>query len=80
MPTLTLNNEQIVALVRQLPPDQKFSVLLALAENSGARRAANMEKAEVRLRELAREKGLEWDQLAEEDRIAFVDGLVHESR
>jgi hypothetical protein len=80
MPTVALSNQQILDLVKQLPPDQKFSILLSLAENSRARREANMQHAEAQLRMLAKEKGLNWDGLTDDERLALVDELVHESR
>lgn len=80
MPTVALSNQQVLDLVKQLPPDQKFSVLLSLAENSRVRREANMQHAETQLRLLAQEKGLNWDGLTDDERLALVDELVHESR
>ncbi|MBI2877396.1 MAG: hypothetical protein HYY20_10985 [Candidatus Tectomicrobia bacterium] len=80
MPTLTLTDEQVVELVRQLSPERKRAVLLALAEDARARREARLEYAETQLRCLAAERGLNWDAMSEEEREAFVDDLVHEDR
>ena len=39
MPTVSLTNEQVTDLVRQLPPAQKRAVLTALAQDAQSRRA-----------------------------------------
>jgi hypothetical protein len=78
MPSLTVTTTQVVELVRQLPPEQRRAVLLTLAEDAQARRAERMAAAEGRLRALAAERGLVWDELDEDSREAFVDDLLHE--
>ncbi|NCC34070.1 MAG: hypothetical protein EOM24_18970 [Chloroflexia bacterium] len=80
MPRVTLTNDQVVELVRQLSPDQKREVLLVLAEDAQALRAERMVKAEDRLRALASARGLVWESLDEDAREAFVDDLLHEDR
>jgi hypothetical protein len=47
MPTLELTNDQVVELVKQLPPDRKRAVLVALAAERG--RDWNSMTAEERL-------------------------------
>jgi len=80
MPSVTLTDDQVVALVRQLPPAQKRLVLLSLAGEAHDRRAERMSYAEDRLRELATARGLVWDDLDEDSREVFIDGLLHEDR
>lgn len=80
MPTLALSLDQVRDLIGQLEPEQKREVLLALAEDSAARRQARMEFAETKLRELCAKRGLDWDRLTEDQRLALVDDLVHEGR
>lgn len=80
MPRVTLTNDQVVELVRQLSPDQKREVLLVLAEDAQTRRAERMAFAEERLRTLATARGLVWDDLDEDARETFVDDLLHEDR
>ena len=41
MPTLELTDQQVVALMKQLPPDQKRMALLALAEDTAAQGRAD---------------------------------------
>jgi hypothetical protein len=80
MPNLTLTNDQVVELVRQLSPIQKREVLRSLASDAQTRRAERMTFAEDRLRALAAVRGLVWDDLDEDAREAFVDDLLHEDR
>jgi len=80
MPTLALSLEQVKELVSQLQPDQKREVLVALAEDTPARRQARMEFAEAQLRQACARRGLDWDHLTDAERLQFVDGLVHEGR
>jgi hypothetical protein len=80
MPTLELTDQQVVELVKQLPPDQKRAALLALAEETVARRDERMEFAENQIRRVCAERGRDWDKMTEEERESFVDDLVHEDR
>jgi hypothetical protein len=80
MPTLELTDQQVVELVKQLPPERKREALLALAEHAAERRDERMQLAESRLRRTCAERGLDWDQMSEEERESFVDDLVHEDR
>ena len=43
-------------------------------------RAARMDYAEARFRELCASRGLDWDAMTETDREKFVDDLIHEDR
>ena len=43
-------------------------------------RAARMDSAEARFRELCASRGLDWDAMTETDREQFVDDLIHEDR
>jgi hypothetical protein len=78
MSVLELNDEQVISIVRQLPAARKRTALLALAQDAQARREERMQFGEARLRHLSAERGLDWDQLSEEGREAFVDDLLHE--
>ena len=80
MVKLELSEEQVIELVRQLPPAGKRCALLTLAEDARVRREARVDFAEAQLRQLCTERGLKWDAMSEEDREAFVDDLVHEDR
>ena len=78
MPTLELTDQQVVALMKQLPPDQKRMALLALAEDTAARRDERMEYAQAQIRRVCAERALDWDKLSEDERESFIDDLVHE--
>jgi hypothetical protein len=78
MPTVQLTDEQVIALVKQLPPERKRAALLLLAEEACVQREARLDYAEAQLRRLCAERGLAWDTMSEEEREAFADDLVHE--
>ena len=80
MPLVELTDEQIVELVRQLPPERKRAVLIALASDSTARRELRMGLAEDGLRNACAQRGRDWDRMTEDEREAFIDDLVHEDR
>ncbi|MBS3029997.1 MAG: hypothetical protein HCA25_23870 [Dolichospermum sp. DET50] len=58
MPILTLSESQIIELVKQLPPESKRVVLLALAKESENGRESRMEYAETQLHNLCTGRGL----------------------
>jgi hypothetical protein len=80
MPMLELSDEQVLNLLKQLPPARQRAALLALAGASPQRRAERMQYAENRLRRLCDERGLNWDAMSDEERDSFTDRLVHEDR
>ena len=80
MPTLQLNDSQVVDLVRQLPPHQQMRVLKLLAEGAGQFRDERSQLAEDRLATLAAARGLDWQSMNDMDREAIIDDLVHEDR
>jgi hypothetical protein len=80
MPTIQLTDEQVIELVKQLPPERKRAALLILAEAARAQRAARLDYAEAQLRRLCAERGQDWEAMSAEEREAFIDDLVHEDR
>jgi hypothetical protein len=78
MVTLTLSDEQVVELVKQLKPDAKQAVLDALVGERELWWDMTLAQGEERLRELASGRGLEWNKMSEDEREAFVDILLHE--
>ncbi len=80
MPILELSEEQVVDLVKQLPPERQRAALLALAAGAGQRRHEWIKFAEEQLRRISAERGLKWDTMSEDEREAFIDDLVHEDR
>ena len=49
-------------------------------EQTNAERKALREYAEAQLRKLSASRGLNWDKMTDEERIDFVDDLIHEDR
>ncbi len=80
MPILELSEAQVVELVKQLPPERQRAALLALAAGAAQRRQERMQFAEGQLGHLCAARGLDWDNLSEQEREAFVDDLLHEDR
>jgi hypothetical protein len=80
MPTLELTDEQVVELVKQLPPERQRAALLALAEGATQGREDRTQFAEGQLRRASAERGLDWDKMSEGHHEAFVDDLIHEDR
>jgi len=80
MPILELTDEQVIDLVKQLPPERQRAALLALAEGAGERRAERVKYAEAQLRTVCAARGLDWDKMSEDEREAFIDDLMHEDR
>ena len=80
MPILELTDEQVVELVKQLPPERQRAALLALAAGATQQREQRMQHAEEQLRRACAERGLDWDKMSEAEREAFVDDVMHEDR
>lgn len=80
MPTLELTVEQVIELVRQLPPEQKRTVMRILVEEAQLGWEDRLQQNEERLRQLCAERGLNWDSMNDEERIDFVNDLIHEDR
>ena len=78
--TLELTTEQIIDLVQQMPPEEKFLVVRALTKETPAEREERMKYAESKVRELCTQRGLDWDAMTEDERLYFIDDIVHEDR
>ncbi len=79
MATLSLSDEQVEQLVKQLPPRAKQRVLVDLTAERDSWWQATAREGERDMRRLAAARSLDWDGLTETQREAFVDGLLHES-
>lgn len=78
MVTLTLNDDQVLALVRQLPAERKNWLLRALVSDQWPRWAELADYAGARVRAVAAARNLDWDQMSDAERDAFIDDIVHE--
>ena len=78
--TLELTTEQVIDLVQQMPPKEKFLVVRALTQETPAEREERMKYAESKVRELCAQRGLDWDAMSEDERLYFIDDIAHEDR
>ena len=78
--TLELTTEQVIDFLQQMPPEEKLIVLKALAKEARAGRAEQMKYAESKVRELCVQRGLDWDAMTEDERLYFIDDIIHEDR
>ena len=79
MATLSLTDEQVVELVKQLPPQSKQRVLTDLTAERDQWWQTAAREGEIDMGRLAAARGLDWDVMTEAQREAFVDDLLHES-
>ena len=78
MVTLTLSNDQVIVLIKQLPPDGKKAVLDALGKDVNLWWEIQLAEGGKQLQFLASKRGLNWDELSEEQRERFIDELLHD--
>ena len=79
MATLSLTDEQVVQLVKQLPPQGKQRVLMDLTAERDQWWQTAAREGEKDMRRLAAARGFDWDAMSEAQREAFVDDLLHQS-
>ena len=78
--TLDLTDDQLIALLKQLPPERQRVVLSALKVESDAWWETRHRAGEKQMRRWAAERGLNWDRMCDAEREALADDLVHEAR
>lgn len=78
MPAIELTTEQVLELVRQLPPEGRRTAIMALASDGTGNRQQRLHYAEEQLRRLCSDRSLDWDRMSEDEREAFIDDLMHE--
>lgn len=78
MATLTLNNEQVIELVKQLPPQQQAELFKYLILQQWSTWDALSSYGAERVRIVAQEHGLNWGAMTEEERETFIDNVLHE--
>ncbi|MDB9389805.1 hypothetical protein [Microcystis aeruginosa] len=78
MPNLTLSNEQVIDLFKQLPEDQKQEVYKILILSQSDRWESLSNYAIDKARIVAKERGYDWDTMTEDEREEFIDKIVHE--
>ena len=78
--TVNLTTEQIIDFIQQIPPKEKLAVLTKLAEQAHTEHTEQIKYGEAKVRKVSAARGLDWDAMTEEERIDFIDDLVHEDR
>ncbi len=80
MPALELTDEQVIKLVNQLPPDQQESLFKSLLMKRWEAWIDLSSYGEERARIAAAQRGRNWDAMTEDERVMFIDDLIHEDR
>ena len=75
---LPVRQSQVLELARQLSPQGKRALLRALIPGLD-RYDVLVDYGSERMRALCEERGLDWDQLSEEERTKLIDDLLHEA-
>jgi hypothetical protein len=78
MPILTLSNEQVVELVKQLSPEQQVEIFRFLLLQQWGEWESLSHYGVGKARLIAQERGFDWDAMTEEAREALINELVHE--
>jgi hypothetical protein len=78
MATLTLSDEQVVELVKQLSAEQKVKVFRFLLLQQWSQWESLSRYGADKARLVAQERGCNWDAMSEEERESFVNELVNE--
>ena len=78
--TVKLTVKEIIDFIQQIPPREKIALLTTLAKQAHAEDAEQIEYGEAQVRKVCAARGLDWDAMTEEERIDFIDDLVHEDR
>jgi len=76
--TLEVPEAQVVEWVQKLSPTAKQAVLKALIPQLDELEAL-VDYGSQRMRELCAQRGLDWDNLTEDERQRLVDELLHEA-
>ena len=78
MPTLTLSNEQVVEMVKQLPVELQTELFRFLLLQQWGKWEQLSRYGADQARLITQERGLDWDRMTEEERENLIDDLVHE--
>ncbi len=78
--TLELTTEQVIDFLQQMPPEEKLKVVKVLAKQARAGYEEHRKHAESKVRELSAERGLDWDAMTEDERLYFINDIIHEDR
>jgi hypothetical protein len=79
MPTLNVTDDQVLELITQLPPERKRAALYNLAKDAQILKEKRLEYEENQIRKICTQRGVNWDDMSEEAREAFIDLLIHKA-
>jgi hypothetical protein len=78
MPNLTLSNEQVIDLFKQLPEAQQREVYKILILSQWRQLEPVFNEGAERARIVAKERSYDWDTMTEDEREEFIDKIVQE--
>jgi neutral trehalase len=78
MVVLTTEEQEVVTRFLQLSPERRRHVMAVMFGTDEGRWQHYQKQGEAALRERAAERGLDWDQLDDEQRQTFVTELLHD--
>ena len=78
--TIQLTIDQMVDLIQQIPPKEKIAILTALSEQAHTGGTEYMKDAESKIRKVCTDRGVDWDSMTEDERLYFINDIVHEDR
>jgi hypothetical protein len=71
--------EQLREWVGQLGPEHRQLLLMMLTEDDQMQGSTRLDFAVSQLRKLCKQRGFDWDRMAESDRESFLDNLIRET-
>jgi FHA domain-containing protein len=71
--------EQLREWVGQLGPEHRQLLLMMLTEDDQLQGSTRLDFAVSQLRKLCKQRGFDWDRMAENDRESFLDNLIRET-
>jgi len=79
MSTSSSVEEQLREWVGQLAPEHRQLLLMMLTEDDLLQGSTRLDFAVSQLRKLCKQRGFDWDRMAESDRESFLDNLIRET-
>jgi len=76
MPNLTLSNEQVIELVKQLPEAQQQELFRFLIQRQWGNMEAITDYGSHQAKLVASERGYDCDTMTEDEREEFIDEIV----
>ena len=71
--------EQLREWVDQLAPEHRHQLLMILTEDDQLQGSSRLDFAVSHLRKLCKQRGFDWDRMAETERESFLDNLIRET-